>query len=189
MLPNGTWQIDSPYSPANANYVWNTTGAAPGVHQFQIWARAQGSSQTYQAYIGKVYTVQLTAPCTSAGLTFSPVGHAGVGTSVTITPSSSGCPSPTYRVVYQAPSGVWQELQGYTANKPVIWNTTLASAGLYNFQVWARAAGSTANYEAYIGKPFTLDASTQLSPLSIGGGWATNCQLTSQREPSGMNQE
>lgn len=176
--PGGSWQLDSAYSPANSTYVWNTTGAALGVHQFQIWARSQGSPQAYQAYTTKSYTVQGATACTSAGVTFSPVGHTSVGTSVAITPTATGCTSPTFRVLYQPPGGAWQDLQAYTANTPILWNTTLAATGVYNFQIWARAAGSIAAQEAYIGTTYTLDASTQVSPLSIGGGFAHACELT-----------
>ena len=39
-----------PYSPANANYVWNSTGAAPGYHVFTTYSRTVGSTMFYQAY-------------------------------------------------------------------------------------------------------------------------------------------
>lgn len=58
--PGGTYQIISAYSAANSTYVWDTTNAATGVHNFQVWGRTQGSVVGYQAYSS--FSVTVTAP-------------------------------------------------------------------------------------------------------------------------------
>jgi hypothetical protein len=61
---NGTWVEASPYSSANASWIWDTSqggGAnAPGVHTFQVWVRTPGSSAANEAYSSLSYT--LTGP-------------------------------------------------------------------------------------------------------------------------------
>lgn len=179
--PGGAWTIDSPYNAANFSYNWNTTNAAPGTHYFQIWVRAQGSTQSYQAYASTSVTVSPSTPCTNAALTFSPARRTTTGKVVTLTPSTSGCASPTYQIWYQPPGGAWTVLQPYTNSTSIIWNTTGSPAGNYNFQVWARVSGSASNYDTYRGFTYTLDTNSQTSALAITGGWAHNCELT----PSG----
>lgn len=177
--PGGSWQLDSAYSTANANYVWNTTGAAIGFHQFQIWTRQQGSTQAYQAYVGGSYTVLGSSPCTSTGLTFSPASPSPAGTAVSLNASAGGCGAPTYRYFLYPPGGPWQELQPYTSSATATWNTTLAAPGAYNFQVWTRAAGSTQAYESYVGKSYIIGAPTTTGSLAIGGGYAQTCVVLS----------
>jgi alpha-tubulin suppressor-like RCC1 family protein len=175
--PGGTYQIDSGYSSANSTYLWDTTSAAPGTHYFQIRARAQGSTVAYQAYSTIAVNVTGAAPCTSTSVTFSPVAHAPVGTQVTLNATATGCASPTFQYWYQPPGGAWQILQSYTSSGTAVWNTTLAAAGGYNFQVWARESGATSQFDAYVGRPYTLDPATPTSSASIGGGYAHNCVL------------
>ena len=177
--PGGAWQLDSGYSTANSIYVWNTTGAATGFHQFQIWARQQGSTKSYQAYVGGSFTVLGASPCTSTSLSFSPATHSPVGTAVSLNAGAGGCGSPTFRYFLYPPGGPWTELQPYTSSPSATWNTTLAAPGTYNFQVWTRNSGSTQAFESYIGKSYTLDPSTTTGSLAIGGGYAQNCEILS----------
>jgi len=180
MAPGGSWQLQSAYSTANANYVWNSTGAATGVHQFQIWARQQGSAKSYQAYQSTNFTVLSSNPCTSTNLTFSPVGHAPAGTAVALNATAAGCAAPTFRYFLKpAASATWQELQPYTSSATATWNTTLLTPGTYNFQLWARNSGSTQQFQAYVSKNYTLDVSTTPGSLAIGGGYAQNCTILS----------
>jgi len=177
LAPGGTYQLDSGYSAANSTYLWDTTSAVTGTHYFQIRARSQGSSAAFQAYSTIPVDVRASAACTSTSFTFSPVAHAPVGTTVTLSASATGCASPNFQYWYQPPGGAWQVLQSYTSSGTAVWNTTLAAAGGYNFQVWARASGATSQYDAFVGHPYTLDASTPTSPVSIGGGYGHNCVL------------
>ncbi|MEO8899917.1 MAG: RHS repeat-associated core domain-containing protein [Polyangiaceae bacterium] len=50
LSPGGAWAVLSAYAAANANYIWDTTGAPVGLHTFQIRTRTQGSPQAYQTY-------------------------------------------------------------------------------------------------------------------------------------------
>jgi len=175
--PGGSWSIDSNYSAANSSYSWNTLNAAPGLHQFQIWVRRQGSTQSYEAYRSLSYVVLAATPCTAATISVSPANHASVGTPVTLSSTASGCGSAQFRYFYKPLGGATQQLQGYTSSPTATWNTTLATPGVYEFQVWTRATGSTADYEAYTSTYYTLDATTPTHALSIGGGWEHNCSL------------
>lgn len=186
--PNGTWVEASPYSTANASWIWDTSQGgpanAPGLHYFEVWIRAAGSTASYEAYASLYYSLQASAPCTGATLSFSPVGHAPSGTVVNLTASASGCGSPTYRFLALLPTGTWQEIQGWTSSPTAAWNTGLLPAGSYYVEVWTRAADSTAQYEAYRSGYYTLDPAV-VNPASKGltsGSYSTTCLL----KPSGV---
>lgn len=176
--PGGAFLLLSPYSQANANYVWNSAGAPLGIHTFQVWARSLGSTVSYEVKAAtKTATIQSAGPCTPAALNFAPVTTAAVGTNVALTASAGGCASPTFKFFIKPPGGVYQVLQDWTASPIFSWNTNFAPAGAYQFQVYSRNAGSTATYESFVTKNYALTASTPTSALAIGGGWQHHCQL------------
>lgn len=180
--PNGTYVEASPYTAGNSTWTWDTSQApanAPGQHVFEVWVRAQGSTAAYQAYKSFYYTLRSSDPCTAATLTASPAGSAQSGTTVTLTGGSSTCTNATYRFIVLQPSGTWVEIQNWTSSNTAAWNTTLLPAGTYTFQVWVRAQGSTAAYETYTGRNYTLTAATPTTaPQAISGGMDHYCALT-----------
>lgn len=60
LAPGGTWQLVSEYAAANSTYLWDTTNAVTGTHNFQIWARTQGSAVSY--HVNSKVSVKVTAP-------------------------------------------------------------------------------------------------------------------------------
>lgn len=177
--PGGPWQIDSNYSTTNSTYQWQTAGATPGIHNFQIWARESGSSAQWEAYAAYSYRLLASSPCSSASISFAP-NPGTVGTTTRINAAAAGCSSPTYSYYIQPPGGSYQLLQDWTTSSYANWNTTLATPGQYALQVWVRQAGSTAPYEAYIGGYYVLNSGTPTTtPLTIAGSFHQNCELTS----------
>jgi len=55
-------------------------------------------------------------------------------------------------------TGQWSVKQGYSGNGVWQWNTSGADLGTYEIQVWARSAGSTADYEAWTGVSYVITA-------------------------------
>ncbi len=146
---SATWQAAQPYS-SSATFAWNTTGKQAGGYLFAVWARDASSPANYDALsAGLSYTLASSA-CSAAGIAASPPSAALAGTPVTITGRASGCPSPSYEFWVLSPgSGTWQVAQPYSTNATFNWSTTGKAAGAYTFVVWARTAGSAANYEAF----------------------------------------
>ena len=55
--PNtGLWSVGQAYS-GNPSWVWDTTGATPGVYIVQVWARSAGSTASYEAWAGVYYSI------------------------------------------------------------------------------------------------------------------------------------
>jgi N-acetyl-anhydromuramyl-L-alanine amidase AmpD len=160
ILPPGssTWQIKQAYSPS-ATFTWNTTGLAPGNYLYTAWARDQSSSGVNCSYLGcndafmSAPTFSLTRqPCTSVTDSASPASPQTVGTSITFTATSSGCPQPLYQFWILPPgSSTWQIVQPWSPSATFTWNTTGLAPGSYLYTAWARDQSSTGTQCDYLG--------------------------------------
>jgi len=177
-LPSGVWQVDQGYSTSDV-YVWDTTGASVGVHGFQVWTRAQGSTASYESYSSIEYSITNSSPCTSVSLSATPPNASVRGTLVNWTAAASGCGTPVYQFVIRSPAGVWSVAQGYSATPTFAWDTNSAPSGQYGFQVWARAADATVAYDTYTAIDYTVLPVAVSAPNSIVAGLNHTCVLRS----------
>jgi hypothetical protein len=109
------------------------------------------------------------AVCSHAGLTSDAAGNfAAPGTLVTWT-AAAGCDSgdtPSYQFWIQPPGDAWTVAQDWSPTATWAWDTTGDAVGVYNFQVWIRAQGSTSSFESFSAVPFTLANVTSCSSVS-----------------------
>jgi uncharacterized protein (DUF2141 family) len=149
--PNGNWYLIQGWGGATFN--WSTAGLAPGTYNVHVWANNQGdSTATWEAYGAD--TVTLTG-CASAALIPSS-GSATVGTPVTFTATSTGCPNPVYEFWLEYPDGTWHLMQGFGAGT-WNWTTTGLPKGNYVVHVWANQQGAgTSTWETYGSATYTL---------------------------------
>ncbi|MFZ5893949.1 MAG: hypothetical protein ACOY0T_23000 [Myxococcota bacterium] len=179
--PNSSsWTMVQDYTPSPGGAVlpWNTTGAVPGMHQWQVWARGQGhTAVAYESYNSIAYDLLPNPMCDRVSLVPGPGTHSPVGTLVRLTPTTASCPSPRYRYNLSPVGGSWRTIQEWTGGKPAYWNTLLEAPGPYNLEAWARNSDSPVLYETYLSASYTLDAVTPTHGVSIGGGWQHNCEL------------
>jgi hypothetical protein len=153
--PDGTWHLKQAFS-ASATFNWDTSGLAPGTYFVHVWANQSGHSQsTFEAF-GST-TVTLTG-CTSAALSSDVSSPKPVGTKVTFTATSIGCPTPVYEFWLQYPDGTWHKMQGFTPGVTTWqWNTTGLAPGVYHVHVWANNQGAdTSTFETFGSFDFTL---------------------------------
>jgi hypothetical protein len=176
-----SWQLIQGYSGA-ATYNWNSTGAAPGVVNFGVWARDSHNSVAYEAFNSTPFTITpgSVGGCATASDAAVPTSVAqGSGTHVVVTGSSTGCAhaSPLYEfwALWQGTS-IWQIVQPYSTAVSYDWNSTGALPGTEHFGVWVKDAQSTATYDAFNSTPVTVTpaacASVALAavPTSVTGG-------------------
>jgi hypothetical protein len=150
--PGGPWTVFQAYGSAGSAS-WNTTGLATGTYYFDAHVKQSGSSASWEAHLSPnpTYALQAGPPCTS--VTWSPPSPASpqkAGTPVTFSATASGCPDAIYEFWIQAPGGAWTILQAYSTSSTVTWNTTGLAPGTYNFDVWVKESGSTADWEAHL---------------------------------------
>jgi hypothetical protein len=53
-------------------------------------------------------------------------------------------------------STLWRTVRAYGSSNTYTWNTSGLVSGTYRFQVWARRAGSTSQFESSAQETFTL---------------------------------
>lgn len=140
-----TWQVVQAYS-ASGVLSWNTAGLAAGTYAFSVWARdanspglASDSLGAWDVFVSPSYT--LVAPCTAAGVTFTPATGARAGSTVSVAATATGCTGAQYQFEMLAPgSSTWKVVQAYSANAMFSWNTVGAPTGGYQFIVKVRNA-------------------------------------------------
>lgn len=88
-----------------------------------------------------------------------------VGQSVNLTSTASGGAAP-YEFAFwrlDVTRGQWFAAQPWSTTAAVSWTPSSADVGTHTFQVWARSAGSTANYEAWQSVNVVVNAPLPLS--------------------------
>jgi spore germination protein YaaH len=184
LAPGATaYTIVQPYSSASS-FTWSATGVKPGTYRFSVWARDQtswgkygNSSGRWDAYDNSaVFTL---TSCSSVSVSVSPASPQALGTSVTLSATSTGCANPEYHFAVLAPGATaYQMAQDYSTAGTYSWDTTGLTPGTYRFSVWVRDAASagaqgntTGTWDAYDNSAvFTLttckSASVSVSPAS-----------------------
>lgn len=143
--PGGKWSV--PYRYGGPAWSWNSTGRAPGIYQFQVWARQVGSGRAWDAYAITTYSLG-AGGCQYAGLTPAAPSPQVSGAQVTFN-ASSGCDNPEYQFRVMPPGGTFAIKRPYGGGATWTWDTTGLAAGVYQVAVWARQVGSAAAYDAY----------------------------------------
>jgi hypothetical protein len=90
------------------------------------------------------------------------------GATVVWTADATCTIAPQYQFWFHGPNGVWTLLQDWSTTSTYNWDTTGLALGVWNMQVWVRDigyAGSPA-YQAYVGRPFELNASAACTSVS-----------------------
>jgi len=151
--PTGAWTMLQDYS-TSTSYTWNTAGGLNGTYYFQVWARAVGSPATYDAFGSFAYI--LSTPCSAASSGFTPAMSTVAGNPVTYTAAATCGGTPTYEFWQQTPSGNWSVVQPWSTNATYSWDTTGATSGTYNYQVWVANQGSTAEYEVFTSASYVI---------------------------------
>ncbi len=140
------WSTVQTYSTSNT-YTWTPSCAEAGTYTIQAWARAAGSTASYDAWVNSTPMI-VSNPITISGVTPSPGSPAAAGTPITWTASVSGGAAPlSYQFWLYSPGTGWSVLRSYSTTNTASW--TPSTPGTYTVQVWIRNAGSGASYDAW----------------------------------------
>ena len=156
-----TWSIAQDWGTSNQ---WTWTPPAAGTYMFHAWVRNAGSSAAYDAWkLFGPYTAlrpeSLTITAVAADREFPVVA----GTPVRWTATAAGGTSPYTFKFYLFDGAAWTVGQDWSPSPT--WNWVPPAGGTYHVQVWAREAGSVANYDAWRGTGELTVA--EAAPLTI----------------------
>lgn len=183
------WTVTQGYSTINA-WTWDTKGANPSTYSIRVYVRNIGSVAAYEA--AQSISYKLTTPIAS-GITFYPsvASPQILGTPVTFTSAASGG-SGSYEYQFwlkaAAADAAWELKQDYSSKATWAWDMTQLAPGTYTVMVYARNAGSTAQYQVSKSLSYTLSippvTGITLTP-SLVGAWVVGTQVTFTSEASG----
>jgi N-acetylmuramoyl-L-alanine amidase len=139
------WTVGQEWSTTDT---WTWIPPTAGTYSFQVWARNAGSSAEFDAWrsFGPM-TVGVPAALTVTVLTPNLTSPVPAGMPVTWTANASGGTTPYTYKFFVWDGSSWTLGQDWS---PVnIWTWSPPTAGTYSFQVWARNARSSAEFDAW----------------------------------------
>lgn len=177
--PGGAWSIVQDYG-SPSTYVWHTP-AAGGSYGLEVDVRDHGAAAAYETTTNIAYGV--IGPCSVPSLSPNLGSPQAVGTTVTFTGGTSGCPSPQYRFWVRPPGGSYTVQQDYSATATFAWSTAGLAAGTYAFEVDVRNQGSAVAYDSARGAFFAITsppctAATLTASTGPPAGTATSVTFT-----------
>jgi hypothetical protein len=142
----------------NTDNTWTWIPPIPGAYLLQVWVRAAGSQNVYDAWRGTgPVDIAGPAPLAVASLDMSPSTAIIAGTTVTFTAAAVGGSGPyTYQFwIRNGPQ--WSIAQPWSASNTC--TVVLALPGSYEVQAWVRNGGSSDAWDAWRGLgPFAVIA-------------------------------
>jgi hypothetical protein len=179
-----SWTIVRDWS-TDRRFTWTPSTSDYGAHLVQVWARTVGSAVAYEDWRNseqvvvipsapRVYGLYWDAPRPRAGQPVTLEAVAGGGSGVL-----------EYRFVqFEYAIGRWSVIREYASSNRAVWTPPAGSSGEYAIQVWVREVGSTADYDAWAGTPFTLEPARLLiisgrAGDPVSGGRSVSLPLSS----------
>lgn len=166
---------------------WSTAGLPSGKYLLVAYARAAGSSASFDSMAYAQFL--LDDVCTAASTMISPAGPQPPGTTLTLAGASAcnGGATPEYRFLYKrSDQASYTALGPYSTANAVPWDTTALTPGTYNLIVYVRASGNASTFEAVGYANYLLGAvcssvslaATPPSPSAVGTLVGLNASAT-----------
>lgn len=151
MVPGSNAYVLAQDYSTSPTYTWNTSGLQPGTYRFSVWAEDANSPGTFKNWAGHwdAYnnnTFFTLSTCTGVNVSAQPATGAKIGSTVTFTASSVGCPNPNpqYHFGIMAPgSSTYATAQDYSTTASYSWATSGLQPGNYRLSVWVKDAASS----------------------------------------------
>ena len=100
-------------------------------------------------------------PCTAATISEAPPSPSATGSTVVISGTASGCPTPQFRFWIQNPGDIWRIVQDYSSSSSYTWKSPKTGmAGIYGLEVDVRDASSSASWDQHRNDTYTLNGCT-----------------------------
>jgi len=144
-LTAGNWTMLRDYDPERT-FTWALTA---GAHAVEAWVRSAGSVTAREAFastgVFNVASRQATVQQVLVNQTFP----LPVSTPIVWTVTATGGAGPLQYEFWRLTAGQWHLVQGWSPSSEFRWTPGNSDAGTHSFQVWVRAAGSSAAYDAW----------------------------------------
>lgn len=154
-LNGGSWVVAQAYSPSRT-FAW--TPSVSGTYAVDVGVRPIGSTAGWLARKSVTNRVVSTGPISGVGVSGSQSLPLSAGTPMTWTATASGGTAPLlYQYwLYDGNAYTWTMVRDYSADPTWTWTPGATVFGQYAMQVWVKATGSAAAYEAYAGSGYFM---------------------------------
>ncbi|MHB9132340.1 MAG: triple tyrosine motif-containing protein [Armatimonadota bacterium] len=134
--------------------------ALPGIYTLQVWAKNQGSANTYDVSTTIKYTVRALPP-TSVSLAISPISPQLVGKILTLTATAVGGTNVQYRFFVSINGNPVTQIRAYSTSRTCSY--VPYQQGNYTFTVWAKNTDSTNSMDVSASQIFVVSPKPLLS--------------------------
>jgi Y_Y_Y domain len=146
-LSGSTWTLLRDYGP-NRTFAWTLT---EGTHAVEAWVRSAGSTAAREAFASTgPFDVANRQPAISQ-VSVNQTFPLPAWTPIVWTATATGGAAPLEYEFWRLSGGQWHLVQAWSPSNRLQWTPSAADAGTHRFQVWVRATGSTAAYDAWAG--------------------------------------
>lgn len=161
------WMVAQEYS-SSRTFTWTPGGSDVGQHAVQVWVRSAGSTASYEAWNTTGMFSVTTDPLSTPVLRADAVFPIPANTAVTWTATTTGGVAPLQYEFWVHQEGVgWTIPQPYGPSNVFTWTPSVD--GRYAVQARVRNAGSSNEYDAWIGSGvFTIGGSSPAQIASFG---------------------
>ncbi len=148
--PSGTWTVVQTYGSQNT-FTWNPQSGDVGTYVMRVWARVPGSSEEFDARRETLPFAVGNSAVVVGSVEANVALPASTGSPIVFKARASGGPAPLqYRFYrYNLQTSTWTLARDYSTADSFTWTPSSSEEGSYQFQVWVRGAGSTANYDGW----------------------------------------
>src|SRR5438105_3590974 len=147
---------------------WGTTAGAQVVSELKTIPASEFDAVLEAGLQVAAGSYQATPPipCTLATLSSNPPLQTVVGSTVTWTAGSAGCPNPRYRFWELDPGRRWSMVQDYGTSNTFTWHAP-AITGTYQFEVDVRDTSSSAAYDQVANTRYVLNPASGCSSAGM----------------------
>jgi hypothetical protein len=147
---SGSWRVVQDYSPSRT-YTWTPTWSDEGFHALQVWVKSNGSSASYDAWLGTDPFELRRAPLQlTADKVFPVAPMVNVRWTAEVPDSTVSLEYSFF--LYDRSKGTWSIARPYNTNNTFDW--TPGATGTFALQAWARRAGSSSAYDVWRGTDY-----------------------------------
>jgi hypothetical protein len=144
----GAWTMFRDYAASN-QATWTPT--TTGNYLVQVWVRRVGTTAAYDAW-AQSGSLSVARTTLQVSLSADKTLPATTGTTITWTARPKGGNTGPFQyqfIRYSAASG-WVIVKPYSTSNTYTWTPAWGEEGQYDLQAWAKNAGSTGTYDAWV---------------------------------------
>ncbi len=144
-LSGGSWTMLRDYDP-DRTFTW---ALSEGTHAVEAWVRSTGSTAAREAFATTATFDVASRQAAVRQVAVNQTFPLPTSTPIVWTVTATGGMALLQYQFWRFTAGQWHLAQAWSSSNRLMWTPTNADVGTHSFQVWVRATGSPAAYDAW----------------------------------------